>query len=117
MISNIPQPIRKNQEEEEVFESPFVPRDVVTLISSDNEHYVIPRQTAEQCKIFASAFQPGALFKESCSHEMQLDFNSELCEEIIRFLFHKQQGQPKESFVVPDHLILDLYALSDFLGV
>ena len=119
MLSSVPRTISKpeNAEEEEVFEKPFRKIDTVTIVSSDNQYYVIPKSTAEICKIFSSAFRPGSSFQESITKEIHLDYNSKICEEIIRFLFHKQQGYPPEKFNVPDELVLDLYAVSDFLGI
>ena len=114
---NFDQNKQENNEEEEIFEKPFIEYDVVTIISSDNEYFVIPTHTAKQCKFFDAVLKPGSLFKESCEREIQLDYNSQICNEIIRFLFHKEQKRPKDEFVVPEDLILDLYSISDFIGL
>ena len=107
----------QNNEEEEVFEKPFADIDVFTVVSSDDQYFVIPTHTAKQCKLFSAILKPGSLFKESCQREIHLDYNGQICNEIIRFLFHKEQKLPKEDFIVPENLILDLYSISDFMGI
>ncbi|EAY12086.1 hypothetical protein TVAG_039340 [Trichomonas vaginalis G3] len=116
-LSNVPQQLEVTSEEEEKFESPMEKLDMITLISKDDQHYIIPREVVCQCKFFASMFQEENDFEETQTKSINLEYPSYLIDLLVDFLFAKHQKKLGKDFTVPPEYLLDVYAMSDFLGI
>ena len=107
----------KNEIGDKKIEEETIPEGMVAIISSDGVKFTIPQTTASQCKLFKNILDENNPFLESNEKTIHLEYNSKICGEIIRFLYFKENNGNKENYSVPDELVLDLFAISDFLGI
>lgn len=92
--------------------------DTVRIIANDGTVFEIPRKAALHCKVFQSAFGTESSFMESVKNEIKLDYNKTICKIITDFLVYKEEHNGDVSkFKLPKEYSIDLYAVSDFLGL